>query len=246
MTPDTKTIKELLTTIDDWTYVEPRLFNKQLGAALRLPHIQEAFHDACSVAAAGKRWESFHWLKFSRVPAPFLPRQGELLRPIDIETSDWRWLQPPGRPPTWHSYTTSHLCHWLCYPNLLLAQHLFPQVDWCIVSSEKHSTVVNFSSRLVFDLYYSAADVSMEGCLQLLFGDDYQSTDYEIHNEHSYDYRQGISGMAVDLFERIDAHKGDEQQMLKGIRELLECDVDEIEADVETAVDAAAVTLVTA
>ena len=205
-----------------WSFVEPRMFNRQLARALKLPHIQEAFHDACTVAAAGKRWDALRFHNYSLIPAPFEPRTGELLRPIDIETSDWRWSQPAGRPPAWHYYVTSHLCHWLCYPNLLLAEHLFPQVKWRIVSNEKHSTVVSFESKLIFDLYYSAAGVPIESCTELLFGGGRDGLDFDVYLGYQYSYREGLSGLAEELFKRLDAAKGEAQEILKGMREVLQ------------------------
>lgn len=221
------TINSIQNEIDQWTYFDPQLFARKLNRAFKQPHIAQAFHEASEAFAAVKRWDSFGYLGYQRVPAPFAPYDGrELLRPADVCTTDifW-WDRPRGRPPLYEQFVCSQGCHWFCQPNLVLAQHLFPDYTWVIVNSPRHSSVVCFEERVVFDLTYFYLGVSMEDCLTMLFGDDYSGEAAEIYDgDIEYSYLDGTATPALHLFKMLDEYTGDIDKLLEGLRSTLDCD----------------------
>ena len=235
---------QIITTIqdntDNWTYFDPRKFAQRLNRALRLPHIAQAYHEASEAFAAVKRWDVFrdHY-NFRQVPRPFTSWDGSpLLKPRDVCTTDLGWDRGPGRPAVYQQFVCSQGCHWFCVPNLALAEQLFPDYSWVIVNSPRHSTVVCFEERVVFDLTYFYSGVSMESCLEMLFGDDLSGDDAQVYDgDEQYSYLDGTAAPALHLFKMLDEHTGDMEELLKGMRATLEQhsstddDVDEDEVE---------------
>ena len=223
-----KTNQEIISNINNelnnWTYVNPLQFSKKLNRALRLPHIAQAYHEASEAFAAVRRWDCFrdHY-KYKQVPAPFTSWDGSpLLKPQDVCTTDIFWHRGPGRPAFYEQYVCSQACHWLCVPNLALAQQLFPDHNWVIVQSDRHSSVVCFEERVVFDLTYFYLNVEMERCLEMLFGDDLSGVGTTVFDDgEEYSYLEGTAGAALQLFSMLDDHTGDIDELLKGLRATL-------------------------
>ena len=217
---------------DEWAYVQPLMFARRLNRILRKPEVQKAYHDASMAIAAVKRWDSFRFLEYKKVPRPFTPAEGRTsLRPIDCDTCDWRWDMPPGRPPLFHDFVMHGACHWMSVPNQLVAQQLFPDYDWHIVSSPRHTSVVCFEERLIFDLYYVANSVDVSDCLELLFDQD----DYEVYEDDEYSYLDGTAAPALQLFKMLDSHKGDTEELLAGLRATMAHNTDDEDEGIGTA-----------
>lgn len=89
------------------------------------------------------------------------------LLPYQVETTGQGWRHcrfSRGRPPAYEKYCCYKACHWLVNFTLYLARAAFPDREWQIVTSSKHSTVVDLESKTFFDFNYYGMGVSVEEC----------------------------------------------------------------------------------
>lgn len=82
--------------------------------------------------------------------------------PHDVESCDW-FMWHRGPMPRYWQYVKHGACHWLVNLNLELAMRAAPEHDWCIVTSDQHSTVWN-GAHLLFDMNYMALGVPPDEC----------------------------------------------------------------------------------
>lgn len=87
--------------------------------------------------------------------------------PSMSESCDWR-LSIKGRPPEYFKYVCHGLCHWLADLNLYCAKMVLPEMDWVILNSRDHSTVINGDRSLIFDMNFLALKISVEECWDLV------------------------------------------------------------------------------
>jgi len=105
-----------------------------------------------------------HGLKHK--PLPF----HENLRPADYESTDWRLYRgKPGPQPAYWRWVCHTACHWLATHNMIVISNLEPQHDWRIITSDKHSTVVDLERKLLFDTNFQAMGIPAEECWELCF-----------------------------------------------------------------------------
>ncbi len=93
-----------------------------------------------------------------------------LSSPSQFDSCDWRYHdQPPGPRPRFWDYACHSACHWVADLGMFVATRGFPQMDWCIITSEKHSTVWNGSIKypMLFDINFSAIGVAPDEAWKL-------------------------------------------------------------------------------
>lgn len=95
----------------------------------------------------------FNKFTFGRWGKPFLPG----MTPHEFESCDW-WIDHRGRMPEYWNYVKHSACHWLVNFNRRLATLAEPKREWCIVSSQDHSTVWDGHDTL-FDMNFTALQV---------------------------------------------------------------------------------------
>ena len=72
--------------------------------------------------------------------------------PRDLETCLGLFTDDP---PAFWDLVKHGACHWLVNYQLMLAQAIMPQYEWCILTSDKHSTVWN-KENLIWDANFLA------------------------------------------------------------------------------------------
>ena len=142
----------LAKTYSDWQIIDPLLFARKLNRLLKTEEVRREFH-RCSVAAdAVKRWEVLEHFDFNTYPQPRRPIDGEqYLFPWQVVTLEWDWNLGPGRRPLYHQFVMPSLCHWRASADLMLARRLMPDLEWCVVSAEKHTAVMAPAEQLIWD-----------------------------------------------------------------------------------------------
>jgi len=85
--------------------------------------------------------------------------------PANFENCDWTCGRKGRRPEFW-KYVKHAACHWLVNFNLKLAEAVAPEVEWRILSSDKHSTVFDGVDTL-FDMNFLALRVSPQESYEL-------------------------------------------------------------------------------
>ena len=103
----------------------------------------------------------FNRFTFGRWEKPFLPG----MKPFEFESCGW-YLERRGRPPQYWDYVKHAACHWLVNFNRRLATLAEPKAEWCIVTSQKHSTVWDGEDTL-FDMNFSALEVDPDEAWRL-------------------------------------------------------------------------------
>lgn len=112
--------------------------------------------------------------------------------PMDSDGCDWR-LDVRGRPPEYFKYVCHGKCHWLVDVNLYCANQVCPEENWSIYTSDKHSTVINESKTLLWDMNFKALKIDPDEAFDLATNEEY----------NSYDLMQGEYLMAHEMFEPI-------------------------------------------
>ena len=200
--------EELETHCNDYAYVNLSLFYRRLNRILHTTPIRQAYHNASVAYYNVRRYELLKDRICKETPKPpdFLQR-GEYLLPEEVETLCWRYEGcSPGRPPLFWNYICAMACHWMTQPNLLVAQQLFPQVNWSVASSPFHTTVISLEHKLLFDLNYFAMDVTPEAAIQLLLKDTTEfNQELDFYPDgNAYDYMNGLAGGCKVFFDMID------------------------------------------
>lgn len=84
-------------------------------------------------------------------------------RPSNYDGRDWRWGKV-GRPPAWWDWVCAGACHWVVNTNLTVIRRLEPEHPWQIVTSDKHSTVVDLERKMFYDTNWLACGVTAQEC----------------------------------------------------------------------------------
>ena len=215
------TKKSLTDTYQDWTIVAPLLFARRLNRLLHKEEIQREFHRCAVAFNAASRWRCLELNNFSIYPRPAKPREGsKYLKLEDVETCDWRWCQPPGRPPLYFTQTCHGSCHQRASADLMVARRLMPDLDWIVVSADKHTAVMAPAEQLIWDPTYAAMNVSAQSTLHTLFGKDLDSDDYEIYQDEYAFSRYTVE--LIHIWDLIDGYPADKRlEVIQGMgREL--------------------------
>lgn len=211
--------KALKKNCSSYSIVDPSKFYRKLNRVLRTPAIRREFHRTTRAYEAIRRWEVIEHFDFDRYPRLTHPLEGEQwLYPYQLNSLCWDWDLGPGRRPFFHQFVLPMSCHWTSAAQLMVARALFPQMDWCVVSSERHTSVICPSECLLFDLTYHALDVSALSALELIFGDDFDSDDYEVFEDEYPMSRNTVELM--HLFDLLDERP--EEDRLRLIRDFPE------------------------
>ena len=211
--------------VHDWHLIDPMLHVRRLNRIFKRKEVQEAYHLAALGYDSIERFDVLQCSDYTRYPKwKAQPREGaQYLTPADCDRSDWRWWdRPQGRPPLYLQYVCARACHWLCPANLLVAQALFPHLNWVVLSSEFHSTVACLDERLLFDLNYSSAalDVSASAAIEMLLKHEDGVFIYEADEVEQSEKTM----MAIELFRLADESSLPEEEMLQGFRNLVDDD----------------------
>lgn len=88
--------------------------------------------------------------------------------PHDYDSCDWRCDRRGPHPAFW-KFVCHSACHWLVDLGMFVSATAWPNVEWRIISSKKHSTVWNGDRHnpLLFDANFLALDVTPEEALRL-------------------------------------------------------------------------------
>ena len=78
--------------------------------------------------------------------------------PSELESFSWQ-DSVVGRPPRFWKLVKHGACHWLVNYQLMLAEAIMPEYDWCILTSDDHSTVWNLHG-LLWDANFLALKIS--------------------------------------------------------------------------------------
>ena len=216
------TPEALTNTYHDWRIIDPLLYAKRLNRLLRSTDVRREFH-RCSVAAdAVKRWEVLEHFDYDRYPEPRRPLEGEqFLYPWQVVTLDWDWNLGPGRRPLYHQFVMPSLCHWRASADLMLARRLMPDLDWCVVSAERHTAVMAPAEQLIWDPTYFAMDVSAHSTLHTLFGKDLDDTDYDLFPEEYAFSRHTVE--LIHIWDLIDGYPEDKRlDIVRGMGQQLD------------------------
>ena len=215
------TPEALTNTYHDWLIVNPLLYAKRLNRLLRTTEVRREFH-RCSVAAdAVKRWEILERFDFDRYPEPRRPLEGEqFLYPWQVVTLDWDWHLGPGRRPLYHQFVMPSLCHWRASADLMIARRLMPDLEWVVVSAEKHTAVMAPAEQLIWDPTYFAMEVSAHSTMHTLFGKDLDSTDYDLYEDEYAFSRHTVE--LIHIWDLIDGYpETDRLRLVQGMGEQL-------------------------
>ena len=211
----------LVDTYADWQIIDPLLYAKRLNRLLRTTEVRREFHRCAVAADAVKRWEVLEHFGFDRYPEPRRPLQGEqFLYPWQVVTLDWDWNLGPGRRPLYHRFVMPSLCHWRASADLMVARRLMPDLDWIVVSADKHTAVMAPAEQLIWDPSYYAMEVSAHSTLHTLFGKDLDSDDYDLYEDEYAFSRYTVE--LIHIWDLIDGYPQDQRlEVIQGMgREL--------------------------
>ena len=209
----------------DWVILDPTLNTRRLNRHLDKPHVAEAYALATKGYCSFERWEALENNDFYKYPRYMaVPSNGrELLRPVDADRTDWRFNQMAvGSPPKMLDFVCLRACHWNAYANLALAESLYPDYQWSVISGDFHTTVICADERWIFDLNYSPSvlGVTAEDALKSVLKDEHWMHFDELEGNR---YELSCKTLkAIEFFKLADNAPMEEKAMLVGIRELLE------------------------
>jgi len=228
--PSLDNIRNLQNNIDEWSYLDPKLHARRLNKILKSEPIRRLYDYTSRAYAAVRRYQCLQSNGFTRLPGQWAHTSEELWLPIDVESCDWRWNAPQGRPPLFWNYVCHSSCHWSVEANIEVAKQLFPDLDWIVVSGIKHSTVLAPEAKLCFDLQYVALEVSLKEGFELLFGKTFDVFDDIVVGTDDSPYRcaDGTAGPAMMLFDMIDRDFADRpEEALRHLRDFMALQDDE-------------------
>ena len=214
-TPLLDNIENLQTNCDDWVYVDLKLHARRLNRILKSSSIRELYHYTTNAYASVRRWQLLKESEYTYMPGKWIRSKGPLHLPCEADSCDWRYTyETPGRKPLYWDYVCHSACHWMVEANLEVAKRLLPNNNWIIVSGVKHSTVLDPEAKLIFDMQYTALNVSEIAGLQLLFGENYDELEDINVGTASEPYKctEGFAGPAMKLFEELDSRFADRPQ----------------------------------
>jgi hypothetical protein len=207
-------IADIRQNLDQFHYVNLDQFRPQINRALSLPSIQQAYHTATANFWAVRRWEIIRHFKANYLPKPLQLLEGhDYFLPHQAESLDWRW-ENIGRPPKYHDYICASACHWMSEANCVLANHLFPEINWSVVANQYHTSVVCLDNNLLFDLNYFGMNVSPKEAAELLIKDSEEDI---MFYPNGLDYKSidlSITGPAVEFWSLIDSRPGTDAEKL--------------------------------
>lgn len=218
LVPGIGNIENIRNTCDEFKYVDLRVHARRLNRILNKPEIRDLYHYTSSAYAMIRRFKLIEDSDYETWYEKWSPKpEGELLLPSDVDSCDWRWNAPPGRPPKYWDFVCHGSCHWMVEANLQVAKRLLPEYNWIILSGELHSTVVAPEAKLIFDMQYSALQVSERTGLEMIFGeslDDFSDIDVGC-DAYPYSCREGLFGYVEEIITLIERHfPGEEQKAL--------------------------------
>ena len=144
-------------------YFNPMNDLERLEEALELPWIVDAYDQACR-----DYLENEMELEPLRIPwATKLLNSTKKLRPIDVNTADIE-LDDSVTTDLLDQYICHGMCHWAAWPYFLLADELFPNLEWNIYQSKEHTAVIDTSVGMIFDLVFAAYEVPAESVLEMI------------------------------------------------------------------------------
>ena len=89
-------------------------------------------------------------------------------KPSDYVSCDWRCdTGRRGPDPAFWDWVCHSACHWVNNVGMLVAVKALPKYDWQVVSSNLHTTVVDFKRETLFDLNFLALGISPEKTIEL-------------------------------------------------------------------------------
>ena len=236
--------ESLINDCDDWALVPMDKFYRRLNNALSSLPIQQAYHDATLAYYAVRRYQILDHFDASYYPKPLELQEGrEFLYPYQANSMDWDWDMGPGRRPKYHEYVCAMACHWMAQPNLLVAQRLFPDYNWIIVSTERHTGVACLEEKLLFEPYFYRSGSTAKSVITMYVGEELDgSLDLEVYDEENpYDYLNGAADYCLRLWEQLDdIAKTDEKKAMTLLKEALnyaETTIDEFSDEEQYAVD---------
>lgn len=80
--------------------------------------------------------------------------------PYQYDSCDWRYGRRGPNPDYWR-FACHSACHWVVNLSYYIASTAYPKVNWQIITSNKHSSVVDLESKTFFDLNWSALNVGI-------------------------------------------------------------------------------------
>ncbi|EHA63782.1 hypothetical protein [Synechococcus sp. WH 8016] len=228
--PSLDNIKNLSSNIDDWQYVNPMLHARRLNKILKSDPIRRLYDYTSRAYAAVRRYQLLQESGYTKLPGQWARTEDELWKPEDVDSCDWRWNAPRGRPPLFWQFVAHGSCHWNCEANIEVAKRLFPDIEWMVFSGTLHSTVLAPEEKLCFDLQYIALEVSLKAGFELLFGEELNNFDEILvgTEESPYKCSEGTAGPAMMLFNMIDKDFSDRPEVaLQHLRDFMAMKADE-------------------
>lgn len=135
----------------------------------------------------------------------------------EMDSCDWRWDLGPGRPPLYLTQTCHGSCHWRGSGDLEVARRLMPELDWVVVSAEKHTAVMAPAEQLIWDPTYAAMEVTAQSALDTIFGDDLGGTDYQVYEPEEFEWTDHTKYI-LKIWELVDGYPEDKRlKVIKGM-----------------------------
>lgn len=210
-------IEELKNDCNNWHLVNLRDFSRRLNRALDTTCVRQAFATSTEAFDAFRRYEIVRDFSPKKYPRKTTPLKGEeFVVPAQLDSLDWRW-DIVGRHPKYFDFVCARACHWLTPANYVLAQRLFPEINWQVLTSPLHTSVVSMEDKLLFDLNYCAMDVSAASAVTMLAGkteDECGTILFDNGSEFSLDHLATTSS-AMELWDIVDSlDKSDDEKLL--------------------------------
>ncbi len=126
---------------------------RRLRPIYESPMVLEMMHEQMELLSFSRANDNGYEFK----PQPFHPE----LRPSWYDSCDWRFRSRPGPRPQYWEWCCHAACHWIVNTNLFVIRQIEPNRPWQIISSQKHSTIVDLKRELIFDFNFLAMGISV-------------------------------------------------------------------------------------